>query len=306
MFGKKRNVTNNLIEVTVTGIFLTYDKKKINYCVRIKTPDCDDLFLGSIIKARYLKAAILQGKEYTANGETPNDKYAYLSRIITMYVDMESIKVLDEQPSFYGKSLFDFDYTEIQDFAVAFGLSRIPTDGQLKTLRDFAFKEYVTNVLGRKKEDFTFYKYDSARRYYYFDLDDETKKKFTIGKRYNREEDKLNPDEIVNKDVVDTETLIDEFNTANGNLNYNNKKNIKKTQRDLLAEEAEKLGLTFNQNISSKKLKELIDESKKSNVWGAETTETTEDDALIGGNDGIVDIIDADGKQTSLDVSVII
>jgi hypothetical protein len=268
--GKARTVTDKLINVNVTGQFRSFDNKIVGYSIRIKLPDCDDYFLGSIIKARYLKQTILKGQEwYLESGKyksKENRDYLTIKNVITMYLDLDNIDITNEIPSFYNKSIFEYTADEIQDLATAFGLSLVPATGHLNKLRDSMFREYITKILGRELKEMPFYKFDNIRRNFYFDLTPELKNKFIIRSRSNPEETKLSPeDDQTNKQkTVDIDKLLDDFQNVNQpSGNHSGNRSDNSNDRKKLIEQAESLNIQFQNNISNRNLKKLIDEKLK-------------------------------------------
>jgi hypothetical protein len=185
---KVRTVTENLISVDVTGEFRDYENKTQIYSVEVILPDCDEAWLKSNIVSRYLFRTIKNGKEKKRlpDGKfefVDNQNYLKIRQIVKFEADVDNRRVLDKKPYFYGKSLFDFTLTDLQDFAVAFGLKRVKSQGELRDIIESAFIEYIEKVLGKKKESFSCFRYDNKRGRYYLSLDNETRANFIIKER---------------------------------------------------------------------------------------------------------------------------
>jgi hypothetical protein len=175
-----------IIEIIVKGVFVDIERKSMPYRVKIEMPDCIDEWLLSNIK-RYVLPTIKQGKELKGDKLVDNKFYQAVNKINITEIEANNdgdLRTYTQKiPSFYGKSLFDFTFSEIQDFAVAFGLHQIKTGGNLDELKKDAFLQYIKlikNIDDTQIKNFSFYKYDKLRRKYYLELTDYEKRNFII------------------------------------------------------------------------------------------------------------------------------
>jgi hypothetical protein len=182
-----RITTDRMIEVIVNGIFEDSENKLKTYRIKLFMPDCIDEWIHSNIKNRYGLKSIQRGKEYKDGKEIENKEYLKASKLISINIEETDemgnnlIKVTNKCPTFYGRSLFTFTNIEIQDFATAFGLHKVKTQGSIENLRMDAFLEYLEKIKQideNKVKQFSFYKYDKARRKHYIEISDEEKKGF--------------------------------------------------------------------------------------------------------------------------------
>jgi hypothetical protein len=256
---RERKITQNLIEVITYGSFLDNDNKRANYRVKIIMPDCGIHFLDGYIQARYLKPKLLSGKEWTGSEEVRNERYLNFRKVLEIYTEKDTVKITNKKPSFFNKSLFEFDYAEIQDFATIYNLFKISNSGSLEDLRTQAFEEHVRNILEIKDEEmkeFKFYKYDKLTGKNYVQLDEKTKRNYKI---YPAEEDEeLNDD--VEKNQEGTKDITDVLNKFNKHEEEETEEDeaIRKKARDLHIEGADILAIaTLKQRISKKKVDDL-------------------------------------------------
>jgi hypothetical protein len=177
-----RNVTDKIIEVAVSGEFWNTEKHTVPYRVKISLPDCLNEYLLTNIKNRYIFRAIKNGMEYSNGKEKENKEYYRVGKVKTYKIEFyddngeSAVIVTDKTPSFYSKSIFKMSRNELQDFSVAFGLHKIPAAGDVEESRKIAFIEYLDKIKGineEKLKTFSFYKYDTLRRKYYFEFTEE-------------------------------------------------------------------------------------------------------------------------------------
>jgi hypothetical protein len=188
-----RKTTDSLIEVIINGTYTDVENNVKPYRIKIEMPDCIDEWLLPNIKHRYALNYLRKGKEFKNDKEVDNKDYLNVAKINVINVEEidengnNTIKTLNKLPSFYGKSLFNFTYFELQDFSTAFGLHSIRETGEnIESMRMTAFLEYldkVKGISGDQVKQFSFYKYDRTRRHYYLELNEEEKKNFIIDKR---------------------------------------------------------------------------------------------------------------------------
>jgi hypothetical protein len=187
-----RKTTDKLIEVIVNGTYADVENIIKTYRVKVEMPDCLDEWLMTNIKNKYILQTIKRGKEYQNKKEIENADYLKASTVKSLNIEEidengnSLLKVTDKLPSFYGKSLFNFSYSELQDFSVAFGLHTIRNYGSIETMRMDAFLEYLQKIKGideNKIKQFSFYKYDKVRRKYSLELSEEERNGFIIDRR---------------------------------------------------------------------------------------------------------------------------
>lgn len=206
----------------------------------VKLPDCIDEWLLSNIKRRYIKRAIKEGKQLLPDGkEKANVGYTEINDVISVSLeetksDGESaIETTEEVPSFYGKSIVDFSYNELQDFAVAFGLHDIPVYASIDKMRGKAVESYLLNVKKINKktlEKLSFFRYDEKNQKVYFKFSNSDKEMLVISKHENVDINEYNNRNKVKKDIItlkdimnptipdDDENNLDEFDRVK---NYN-------------------------------------------------------------------------------------
>ena len=187
-----RKVNENIISVVVSGDFVDINNRLINYRVLVKLPNCVDEWLLSNIINRYLFETIRNCQEYNDNGKfTKNDNYANIKAVKTAKIEWTDRKgkslIVDtgQKPSFYGKSIFDFSYMELQDFATAFGIHEIKVNGEVEELQKQAVIGYLIRIKGisdEKIKKMSFFRYDEKRMKYYIDFDEKDKAAAVIRK----------------------------------------------------------------------------------------------------------------------------
>lgn len=185
-----RKVNQNIINVVVSGKFLDINDRKINYRVQVSLPNCIDEWLLSNIINRYLLETIKNCKEYREDGKVvDNESYGLISSIKSAKIEWTDKKgkslLVDtgKVPSFYGKSIFDCSYMELQDIATAFGLHEIKVDDTLEELQKNMVIAYLTRIkkISEKQlKEMSFYKYDKTRMKYYIEFSKFDKKQAII------------------------------------------------------------------------------------------------------------------------------
>lgn len=172
-----RELNKNIINVVVSGKFVDINERKINYRVLVSLPNCIDEWLLSNIINRYLLETIKNCKEYREDGKlVTNDDYALVSGIKSArieYTDKRGKSLLldtGKVPTFYGKSIFDCSYMELQDMATAFGLHEIRVDDTVEDLQKNTVIAYLKRIKGltdKQLKEMSFYRYDKLRMKYY-------------------------------------------------------------------------------------------------------------------------------------------
>ena len=233
----KRKLTKNIIKVICNGSFIDVNNKTIPYRVMVELPNCLDEWLKSNIKNRYIVRTIRQGKELTSDNKEVENKYYYDIRNVRE-INIEqtdkngesAIIETDRIPSFYGKSIFNFNIGELQDFATAFGLHEIQTKGDIDVLRKDAILAYLKRVKKLKEEDIkslSFYKYDKTRQKYYIEFSEEDKKSTIINNFINVDiEEFKEQDEEIEQGTKSIGDLFRDINDNNDISNNNTNINI--------------------------------------------------------------------------------
>ena len=223
-----RKLTKNLIKVICNGTFTDINNRAIPYRVYVELPDCIDEWLKSNIKNRYIKQTIRNGKELLHNNkEKENINYYDIKEILSLFVEEindrgeSGIIITDKIPSFYNKSILDFNYAELQDFAVAFGLHDIPVDGSIDDMRKKAVESYLINIEKLPKDnlrDLSFYKYDRRTLKSYIEFSERDKKLLTIVKHLNRDIEEFSyREKIIKGERTLGDVLKKQLNTDNDN-----------------------------------------------------------------------------------------
>lgn len=214
-----REVNKNIISVVVSGTFLDINNRKINYRVQVNLPNCMDEWLLSNIVNRYLLEAIRNCKEYKEDGKlVNNDDYSLASSIDSAKIEYTNKKgeplLLDtgKEPTFYGKSIFDCSYMELQDIATAFGLHEIRVDEDLDELKKNVVLAYLIRIKGipeNKLKEMSFYRYDKKRMNYYIEFSDMDKKQAIINKYVCADLEEFEEEEKVLNGFRDMSELFD-------------------------------------------------------------------------------------------------
>lgn len=140
-------------KVTISGDYLSEDKKHIDFqgVVGIVPALEDDLLLQAV-RTRYAAMWLLNSKEYPAR----------IKKLRGCYVDSQ--EAIEHNFSFVGKDIKEMTYEELQDFAAANQIRRIPLykNMPLRQCRAIAYVEYANKVngmrLSEKSEGFDFAK----------------------------------------------------------------------------------------------------------------------------------------------------
>ena len=221
---------NHIMQVMVKGEFKDINGRNIPYRTIIEMPYCIEEWLISNIKNRYILESIQKGYEYKEDKKERNLIYDGVEKVMT--INIESIKDSGKEPTFYNKSIFDFNYSEIQDFSVAFGIHEINKEGTIEELRQQALFGYLKNIKGLTEEkikQFSFYKYDKKRMRHYIEFDNNDKE-IAVIKRYRNadvkefeEKDIKTMDKRRLSDIMFEEDDIEEKETMEKMENKNNK-----------------------------------------------------------------------------------
>lgn len=218
-----REINQNIINVVVSGTFIDINNRQINYRVQVNLPNCIDEWLLSNITNRYLLEVIRNGKEYTPSGKlTDNKDYSLVSSIKSAEIEWTDRNgknlIIDTGniPTFYGKSIFDCSYMEIQDIATALGLHEIRTDETLEELKKNVVLAYLTRIKKIPEEDLkemSFYRYDKKRMKYYIEFSETDKKRAIINNYQCADLEEFEEEERVLNGFRDMSELFDDKET---------------------------------------------------------------------------------------------
>lgn len=218
-----REVNQNVITVVVSGTFIDINKRIINYRVQVSLPNCLDEWLLSNITNRYLLEVIRNGKEYTPSGKLVDNKdYSLVNSIKSAEIEWTDRNgknlIIDTGniPTFYGKSIFDCSYMEIQDIATALGLHEIRTDETLEELKKNVVLAYLTRIKKipeKKLKEMSFYIYDKKRMKYYIEFSETDKKKAVINNYQCADLEEFEEEERVLNGFRDMSELFDDKET---------------------------------------------------------------------------------------------
>ncbi len=247
-----RELNQNIINVVVSGKFIDINDRKVNYRVLVSLPNCMDEWLLSNIINRYLLEAIKNCKEYVDEGKfIDNENYGLVSSIKSAkieYTDKKGKSLLIDTgkiPSFYGKSIFDCSYMELQDMATAFGLHEIRVDDTLEELQKNMVIAYLTRIKKipeKQLKEMSFYRYDKIRMKYYIEFDNFDKKQAIIGNYQCADLEEFEEGEKVLNGFRTIAELFDGAKESNPDI-----KNIKEEEKRL----KEEIINNKNKNIST-------------------------------------------------------
>ena len=227
-----RTINKNIISVVVSGDFVDINNRIINYRVLVKLPNCVDEWLLSNITNRYLFESIRNCQEYNDNGKfTKNEHYADIKAIKTARIEWTDKKgkslITDtgQIPTFYGKSIFDFTYMELQDFATAFGIHEIKINGEVEELQKQAVVGYLTRIKKMTENDIrnmSFFKYDKTRMKHYIDFDEKDKQSAIVNKWKSADKEEFLDQDNENMDTkTKLEKAFKDEEEDNNNEDYN-------------------------------------------------------------------------------------
>lgn len=220
-----REVNQNVITVIVNGTFIDINSRQINYRVQVSLPNCIDEWLLSNITNRYLLEVIRNGKEYTQDNKLIDNKDYFLANSIKSaeieWTDRNGKNLVIDTgniPTFYGKSIFECSYMELQDIATALGLHEIRTDETLEELKKNVVLAYlirIKKIPEKKLKEMSFYRYDKKRMKYYIEFSETDKKRAIINnyqcadlEEFEEEEKVLNGFRDMGELFDDKETII--------------------------------------------------------------------------------------------------
>ena len=239
-----RKVNQDIINVVVSGKFTDINNRKVNYRVQVSLPNCIDEWLLSNIINRYLLETIKNCKEYREDGKiVDNESYALISSIKSAKIEWTDKKgkslLVDtgKIPSFYGKSIFDCSYMELQDMATALGLHEVRVDDTLEGLQKAIVIAYLTRIkkISEKKlKEMSFYKYDKKRMKYYIEFSETDKKQAVIHEYQCADFEEFDEEETVLNGFRNMEDLFGKTkNIPNKTTDFKEKTEVK-TDNDLI------------------------------------------------------------------------
>lgn len=224
-----REVNKNIINVVVSGKFTDINDRNINYRVLVSLPNCIDEWLLSNITNRYLLEALKNCKEYKEDGTLmDNEDYGRVASIKSVrieYTDKTGKSLLMDTgkiPSFYGKSVFDCSYMELQDIATAFGLHEIKVDDTMEELQKNTIIAYLTRIKKipeSKLKEMSFYRYDKKRMKYYIEFDETDRRHAIINKYQCADLEEFEEEERILNGFRHMTELFDEPDQPDTNLN---------------------------------------------------------------------------------------